>query len=63
MSSIRLHHLIFRDKLLLLVFYEPAHCYQFRLINRSGEVLGQPSIFYTAEAAERAGREALAWAA
>lgn len=41
----------------LLVFYTEAHCWQFRLITAGGEVFGERKLYYTPEAAEKAGRE------
>ncbi|MCS6283682.1 MAG: hypothetical protein HUM72_24455, partial [Dolichospermum sp.] len=41
----------------LLVFYTEAHCWQFRLISAGGEVFGERKLYYTPEAAEKAGRE------
>ena len=37
----------------LLVFYTEAHCWQFRLITAGGE----RKLYYSPEAAEKAGRE------
>jgi hypothetical protein len=41
----------------LLVFYTNGHCWQFRVLSPDGGVFGEQRIFYTPEAAERAGRE------
>jgi hypothetical protein len=41
----------------LVVFYTNAHCWQFRIATSFGGVFGLRRIYYTAEAAERAGRE------
>lgn len=41
----------------LLVFYTESHCWQFRLISSGGEVFGERKLYYTPEAAEKAGRE------
>jgi hypothetical protein len=41
----------------LLVFYTEADCWQFRLISAGGEVFGEHKLYYTPEAAEKAGRE------
>ena len=41
----------------LLVFYTEADCWQFRLISAGGEVFGERKLYYTPEAAEKAGRE------
>ncbi|MBG1259929.1 hypothetical protein [Nostoc commune] len=41
----------------LLVFYTDAHCWQFRLISPGGTVFEERKIYYTAQAAEKVGRE------
>jgi hypothetical protein len=41
----------------LLVFYTESDCWQFRLISVGGEVFGERKLYYTPEAAEKAGRE------
>jgi hypothetical protein len=41
----------------LLVFYTESDCWQFRLISAAGEVFGECKLYYTPEAAEKAGRE------
>lgn len=41
----------------LLVFYTEADCWQFRLISVGGAVFGERKLYYTPEAAEKAGRE------
>ncbi|MEI6445740.1 MAG: hypothetical protein WCO29_22075 [Nostocales cyanobacterium ELA583] len=41
----------------LLVFYTEADCWQFRLISAGGEVFGERKLYYSPEAAEKAGRE------
>ena len=41
----------------LLVFYTETHCWQFRVISPGGAVFGDRKIYYTAEAAQKAGRE------
>jgi hypothetical protein len=42
---------------ILIVFYTDGGCWQFRVIANYGSVYGLNKIYYTAEAAERAGRE------
>lgn len=44
----------------LIVFYTEAHCWQFRLISSSGTVFGEQKLYYSAEAAFRAGLEWIA---
>ena len=41
----------------LLVFYTEADCWQFRLISAGGKVFGERKLYYSPEAAEKAGRE------
>jgi predicted Zn-dependent protease len=41
----------------LIVFYTSAQCWQFRVISPGGAVFGERKIYYTAEAAEAAGRD------
>jgi len=41
----------------LTVFYSQAHCWQFRVISPVGSVYGSKAIYYSAQAAEAAGRE------
>ncbi|MCS6283771.1 MAG: hypothetical protein HUM72_24950 [Dolichospermum sp.] len=51
------HLLTIINNITLLVFYTEAHCWQFRLISAGGEVFGERKLYYTPEAAEKAGRE------
>nr|WP_230966866.1 hypothetical protein [Nostoc commune] len=39
------------------MFYTDAHCWQFRLISPGGTVFEERKIYYTAQAAEKVGRE------
>ncbi len=43
----------------LAVYYTSADCYKYSIIDEYGTVLEPDSIFYTSEAAEREGREAI----
>lgn len=40
---------------ILLVFYTPGKCWQFRVISPDGSVFGSEKIFYTPQAAREAG--------
>jgi len=60
MSKITVHQVIGIDGATLIVFYTQAHCWQFRLISPSGSVFGERKIYYTPEAALKAG---LGWIA
>ncbi|MBE9256617.1 MULTISPECIES: hypothetical protein [Aphanizomenonaceae] len=57
MSTTKIYTLIAIENVTLLVFYTEAHCWQFRLISAGGTVFGERKIYYTPEAAEKAGRE------
>ena len=41
----------------LVLFYTEAQCWQFRVIGSGGVVFGERKLYYTPEAAERAGRD------
>lgn len=45
----------------LIVFYTEARCWQFRVVSSGGSVFGEQKLYYTAEAAEKAGREWIGW--
>ena len=60
MSKTTAHHVIKIDGTTLIVFYTEAHCWQFQLTSPGGAVLGERKIYYTAEAALKAGREWIA---
>jgi hypothetical protein len=57
MSIAKVHSLISINDLILLVFYSESDCWQFRLISAGGSVFGERKIYYSPEAAEKAGRE------
>jgi hypothetical protein len=48
------------ERFTLVVFYTDAHCWEFRVISAGGAIFGEHRIYYTAEAAEKAGREWIA---
>ncbi|HEY9634842.1 MAG TPA: hypothetical protein V6D14_15675 [Coleofasciculaceae cyanobacterium] len=56
-SPAKIHLVVNTSVGTLLVFYTSGHCWQFRVLSPGGKVFGERRIFYTAEAAERAGRE------
>jgi hypothetical protein len=56
-SPVKIHLVINTSVGTLLVFYTNGGCWQFRVLSPDGEVFGKQKIFYTPEAAERAGRE------
>ena len=41
----------------LMVFYTESDCWQFRVISSGGGVFGERKLYYSAEAAEEAGRD------
>ncbi len=46
-------------KFILAVYYTKSDCYKYSIIDEYGTVLETDDIFYTSEAAEREGREAI----
>jgi hypothetical protein len=59
-SQTIIHHVIGIDGTTLIVFHTEAHCWQFRLISAGGAVFEERKIYYTAEAALKAGIEWIA---
>jgi hypothetical protein len=55
--SIKVHLVVIINNNTLLVFYTESDCWEFRLISAGGEVFGEQRIYYSPEAAEKAGRE------
>ena len=55
--STQVHLVTIIENVTLLVFYTDSDCWQFRLISAGGEVFGERKLYYTPEAAEKAGRE------
>lgn len=51
------------DHYVLLVYYTTARCYQFSIIDEQGKAFDFELICYTADAAEREGRAAIAYGA
>ncbi len=60
MDNTTIHQVIGIDGATLMVFYTEAHCWQFRLISLGGAVFGERKIYYSAEAALKAGLEWMA---
>ncbi|MDD1415577.1 hypothetical protein MEN41_13340 [Dolichospermum sp. ST_con] len=54
---IKVHLVVIINNNTLLVFYTESDCWEFRLISAGGEVFGEQRIYYSPEAAEKAGRE------
>lgn len=57
MITTKIHSVVSIQNFTLLVFYTEADCWQFRLISAGGAVFGEGKLYYTPEAAEKAGRE------
>ena len=57
MSKTIIHHVVGIDSTTLIVFYTEVHNWQFRLISFGGAVFGGRKIYYSAEAALKAGLE------
>jgi hypothetical protein len=57
MAQTIIHAVISISDFTLIVFYTEAHCWQFRVISSGGVVFGERKLYYSAEAAERAGRD------
>lgn len=57
MTKTTVHLVVNIQNVTLVVFYTDAHCWQFRVISPGGAVFGERKIYYSAEAAEKAGRE------
>ncbi len=55
MLTAKIHLLISIRSAILAVFYTESHCWQFRVISGGG-VFGERRIYYSAAAAEQAGR-------
>ena len=54
---IKVHLVVIIYDITLLVFYTESECWEFRLISSGGEVFAEQRIYYSPEAAEKAGRE------
>jgi hypothetical protein len=57
MTSAKIHTLTSTPLGILLVFYTAGGCWQFRVLSSGGSVFGEQKLYYTVEAAEKAGRE------
>ena len=60
MTQTKVHLIVGVQSTTLIVFYTEAHCWQFRVVSSGGAVFGERKIYYTSEAAEKAGREWIA---
>ena len=59
MTKTIIHSVIGIQDTTLLVFHTEAHCWQFRVINAAGKVFGEQRLYYTADTAEKAGRDGI----
>jgi hypothetical protein len=57
MTKTTVHLVTSIQNVTLMVFHTDAHCWQFRVVSPGGAVFGERKIYYSAEAAEKAGRE------
>lgn len=56
MPTIKIEEVICINGNTLVVFHTPGKCWQFRVVSRTGEVFGEEKVYYTADAAQNAGR-------
>jgi Staphylococcal nuclease homologue len=54
MSQLKVDEVICIKGSVLIVFYTPGKCWEFRIISCTGGIFGEQKIFYTAEAALKA---------
>jgi hypothetical protein len=59
MTTIKIHSVVCIQSRVLVVFYTPGTCWQFRIISPDGTVVGDYPIYYSAEAAAKAGRDSI----
>ncbi|MBE9209132.1 hypothetical protein IQ244_21855 [Nostoc sp. LEGE 06077] len=57
MTNTKINLVVGIQNFTLVVFYTEADCWQFRLISSGGAVFGERKLYFTPEAAEKAGRE------
>ncbi|MFB2771872.1 hypothetical protein ACE1AT_21680 [Pelatocladus sp. BLCC-F211] len=55
MSQIKIDEVICVGGSILIVFYTPGQCWQFRMISRTGGIFGEQKIYYTSSAALQTG--------
>lgn len=59
MFELRIEKVLSINQYTLVVYYSSRRCYQFSLIDESGQAVDFKNIFYTADAAERFGKAAI----
>jgi hypothetical protein len=57
MWKVKVYTVLCMNGSVLIVFYTPGHCWQFRIISRTGGIFGEQKIYHTAEAALTIGLE------
>ncbi|BAY41274.1 hypothetical protein NIES2111_56700 (plasmid) [Nostoc sp. NIES-2111] len=57
MSNIKVDTVVCINRSVLIVYYTPGQCWQFRIISRSGGIFGEQKIYYSAAAALQTGLE------
>jgi hypothetical protein len=57
MPDIKVDTVICINSIVLIVYYTPGSCWQFRIISRSLGIFGEQKIYYSAAAALRMGLE------
>ena len=57
MPTAKIHLLTITPIGILIVYFTNGDCWQFRVLTHEGKVFGLQKLYYTADAAERAGRE------
>ncbi len=57
MTQTIIHVVIGIQGAILLVFYTDAHFWQFRVVSAGGAVFGERKLYYSASAAQKAGRD------
>lgn len=56
MPQIKVDTVLYINNSVLIVYYTPEHCWQFRILSSTGGIFGETKIYYTSEAARRTGR-------
>ncbi|MEH2202753.1 MAG: hypothetical protein V7K53_01565 [Nostoc sp.] len=59
MTNTKIHSVVCIHSRVLVVFYTPGKCWQFRIISPDGIMFGDCPIYYSPEAAAKAGRDSI----
>ncbi|WP_414756635.1 hypothetical protein [Anabaena sp. CCY 9910] len=57
MSQMKVDEVLCINSSILIVYYTPEKCWQFRIISRTGGIFGEQKIYYSAAAALQTGLE------